>query len=80
MSICVCLCVCVQYVWPGEPVIDIPGFDGQVTDIQVWDYPLRYREIINYMNTGAFRYEPIRVCVFVQSLRDQLKKNPNNPQ
>ncbi|XP_071401575.1 mucin-3A-like [Centroberyx affinis] len=47
----------VQSVLTGEPVIDIPGFDGQLTDVQVWDYPLRYREIINYMNGyyGSYR-------------------------
>ncbi|XP_040014825.1 uncharacterized protein LOC120807155 [Xiphias gladius] len=45
----------VKYVWTGEPVIDFPGFDGQVTDVQVWDYPLRYREVIDYMKTSAYK-------------------------
>lgn len=49
-----CLCVCVQYVWSGEPVIDIPGFNGQVTDVQVWDYPLCYQEVFNYMANGVY--------------------------
>ncbi|XP_044066321.1 uncharacterized protein LOC122882705 [Siniperca chuatsi] len=44
----------VQYVWSGEPVIDFSGFDGQVTDVQVWDYPLRYKEIFNYMTSGFY--------------------------
>ncbi|KAM9362399.1 uncharacterized protein ABDE67_000423 [Symphorus nematophorus] len=39
------------YVWSGEPVIEVPGFDGQLTDVQVWDYPLRYREVVNYMTS-----------------------------
>ncbi|XP_063329005.1 uncharacterized protein LOC134627024 [Pelmatolapia mariae] len=43
-----------QYVWSGEPVIDFPGFDGQLTDIQMWDYPLRYKEIFYYMNRGYY--------------------------
>uniref|UniRef100_A0A4W6FVJ9 Pentraxin n=1 Tax=Lates calcarifer TaxID=8187 RepID=A0A4W6FVJ9_LATCA len=51
------------YSWTGEPVITFSGFDGQVTDIQVWDYPLRYREVTDYMNPSAYKYEPIPVCV-----------------
>ncbi|KAK2861663.1 hypothetical protein Q5P01_001196 [Channa striata] len=43
-----------QYVWSGEPVITFSGFDGQVTDVQVWDYPLHYGEIYNYMAYGAY--------------------------
>ncbi|AWP02269.1 Hypothetical protein SMAX5B_001088 [Scophthalmus maximus] len=39
----------------GEPVMDISAFDGQVTDVQVWDYPLLYREVINYMSTSAYK-------------------------
>ena len=54
-----CVCVCVQYVWSGEPVIEFSGFEGQVTDVQVWDYPLRYREILNYMSSCVYGY----VCV-----------------
>ncbi|XP_040890563.1 uncharacterized protein LOC121179677 [Toxotes jaculatrix] len=42
------------YSWTGEPVLDFPGFDGQVTDIQMWDYPLRYREVIDYMDTSPY--------------------------
>lgn len=38
-----------RIVWSGEPVLDIPGFDGQVTDLEVWDYPLEYREVYGYM-------------------------------
>ncbi|XP_076600443.1 uncharacterized protein LOC143328885 [Chaetodon auriga] len=44
----------VQYAWPGEPVIDFTGFDGQLTDVQVWDYPLSYKEIFNYMTSGVY--------------------------
>ncbi|CAI5687287.1 unnamed protein product [Oreochromis niloticus] len=43
-----------QYVWSGEPVISFPGFDGQLTDVQVWDYPLRYRDIIYYMSRSYY--------------------------
>ncbi|KAF1386305.1 hypothetical protein PFLUV_G00093270 [Perca fluviatilis] len=43
-----------NYVWSGEPVIDFSGFDGQVTDVQIWDYPLHYREVVNYMTSGAY--------------------------
>ena len=67
---CVCLCVCVQYVWSGEPVIEFPGFDGQLTDVQMWDYPLSYREVFKYMNNGVYGY----VCVWgVKLLYKQLK-------
>ncbi|XP_062419936.1 uncharacterized protein LOC119229487 isoform X2 [Pungitius pungitius] len=44
----------VNYVWSGEPVIDFPGFDGQLTDVQVWDYPLSYKEVFNYMMGGIY--------------------------
>ncbi|XP_074493869.1 uncharacterized protein LOC141769077 isoform X1 [Sebastes fasciatus] len=44
----------IRYAWSGEPVIDFSGFDGQVTDIQIWDYPLRYREVFNYMTSGVY--------------------------
>uniref|UniRef100_UPI0037E7184F uncharacterized protein n=1 Tax=Semicossyphus pulcher TaxID=241346 RepID=UPI0037E7184F len=50
-----------RYAWSGEPVIDFPGFDGQVTDVQVWDYPLRYKEVFNYMTNGV--YAPYRGSV-----------------
>ncbi|XP_060897295.1 uncharacterized protein LOC132976992 [Labrus mixtus] len=43
-----------QYVWSGEPVIDFPAFDGQLTDVQVWDYPLRDKEVFNYMTRFTF--------------------------
>ncbi|CAI5687288.1 unnamed protein product [Oreochromis niloticus] len=43
-----------KYVWSGEPVISFPGFDGQLTDVQVWDYPLRYRDIIYYMSRSYY--------------------------
>ncbi|TDH10008.1 hypothetical protein EPR50_G00093070, partial [Perca flavescens] len=43
-----------KYVWSGEPVIDFSGFDGQVTDVQIWDYPLHYREVFNYMTSGSY--------------------------
>ncbi|KAE8298779.1 hypothetical protein D5F01_LYC03284 [Larimichthys crocea] len=41
------------YVWSGQPVIDFPGFDGQVTDVQIWNYRIGYKETYNYM-TGVF--------------------------
>ncbi|KAM4613447.1 uncharacterized protein ACJ7VT_011541 isoform 2-T2 [Polymixia lowei] len=44
----------IKYLWTGKPVIDISGFDGQVTDVQVWNYPLRYRDIYNYMSYGYY--------------------------
>ncbi|XP_041804084.1 uncharacterized protein LOC121614328 [Chelmon rostratus] len=55
----------VQYVWQGEPVIDFPGFDGQLTDVQVWDYPLGYKEVFNYMTSGV--YAPYRGSVLTWS-------------
>ncbi|XP_030585168.1 C-reactive protein-like [Archocentrus centrarchus] len=50
-----------EYVWSGEPVIDFSGFDGQLTDVQVWDYALYYKEIFYYMTRG--RYESYRGSV-----------------
>lgn len=47
-----------KYVWSGEPVIDLAGFTGQVTDIQVWDYPLRYKEVFYYLSPGFFGPNP----------------------
>ncbi|XP_062271694.1 uncharacterized protein LOC133977527 [Scomber scombrus] len=44
----------IKYVWSGEPVIEMAGFDGQVTDVQMWDYPLPYSEIFNYMSGGVY--------------------------
>ncbi|XP_049894376.1 uncharacterized protein LOC126386219 [Epinephelus moara] len=44
----------VKYAWSGQPVIEFSGFDGQMTDLQVWDYPLRYREVFNYMTGGVY--------------------------
>ncbi|XP_078027085.1 uncharacterized protein LOC117256561 isoform X3 [Epinephelus lanceolatus] len=44
----------VKYAWSGQPVIELSGFDGQMTDLQVWDYPLRYREVFNYMTGGVY--------------------------
>lgn len=43
-------------------MLDFSGFDGQVTDVQVWDYPLRYSDIFNYMSGGVYGY------VYVMSL------------
>ncbi|KAM8755831.1 uncharacterized protein AB9X84_009236 [Acanthopagrus schlegelii] len=54
-----------QYVWSGEPVIEFPGFDGQLTDVQMWDYPLSYREVFKYMNNGV--YGPYRGSVLTWS-------------
>ncbi|XP_073324302.1 uncharacterized protein [Pagrus major] len=55
----------IQYVWSGEPVIEFTGFDGQVTDVQVWDYPLSYREVFNYMTSGV--HGPYRGSVLTWS-------------
>ncbi|XP_022597778.1 cell wall integrity and stress response component 4-like [Seriola dumerili] len=44
-----------RYSWTSEPVIAVSGFDGQVTDVQMWDYPLSYREVTDYMNGGVYR-------------------------
>ncbi|XP_041835523.1 anti-sigma-I factor RsgI2-like [Melanotaenia boesemani] len=43
-----------RYVWSGEPVIDFTGFEGQVTDIEVWDYPLCYKQVLYYMSRGTY--------------------------
>lgn len=38
-----------QVLWSREPVLDVSGFDGHVMDLEVWDYPLEYRQIYSYM-------------------------------
>ncbi|XP_028302163.1 C-reactive protein-like [Gouania willdenowi] len=38
-----------QFQWSGEPVLKFPGFDGQLSDVQVWDYPLTFSEVYDYM-------------------------------
>ncbi|XP_014329037.1 uncharacterized protein LOC106700033 [Xiphophorus maculatus] len=43
-----------QYVWSGERVMDFSNFEGQITDVQVWDYPLRYQEVFYYMSSGGY--------------------------
>ncbi|XP_061689753.1 uncharacterized protein LOC133508064 [Syngnathoides biaculeatus] len=43
-----------KYVWSGEPVISMSGVDGQVTDLQMWDYPLTYNTILNYMTRPGY--------------------------
>lgn len=47
-----------EYVWSGEPVIDVSGFDGQVTDLQMWDYPIHYRQILDYMSNRIYESSP----------------------
>ncbi|XP_073324691.1 uncharacterized protein [Pagrus major] len=54
-----------QYVWSGEPVIEFTDFDGQVTDVQMWDYPLSYRDVVNYMTSGV--HGPYRGSVLTWS-------------
>ncbi|XP_067442470.1 adhesive plaque matrix protein-like [Thunnus thynnus] len=44
-----------QNVWSGEPMIEFSGIDGQVTDVQIWDYALSHKEIFNYMTRGVYR-------------------------
>lgn len=56
--------LCIQFVWSGQPVIEFSGFDGQVTDVQVWDYPLSNNEILRYMNPHMFGYVCITKCKF----------------
>ncbi|XP_054906140.1 uncharacterized protein LOC129372711 [Poeciliopsis prolifica] len=43
-----------QYVWSGDRVIDFSNFEGQITDVQVWDFPLRYQEVLYYMSSGGY--------------------------
>ncbi|XP_016518211.1 uncharacterized protein LOC103154440 isoform X3 [Poecilia formosa] len=45
-----------QYVWSGERVMDFSNFEGQITDVQVWDYPLRYQEVLYYMSNGGYGF------------------------
>uniref|UniRef100_A0A3Q1GMT7 Uncharacterized LOC110971004 n=2 Tax=Acanthochromis polyacanthus TaxID=80966 RepID=A0A3Q1GMT7_9TELE len=44
----------VQFVWSGEPVMEFTGTDGQVKDVQVWNYPLRYKEVYYYMTDDSY--------------------------
>lgn len=74
-----------RMVWTGEPVLEMSNFDGQVTDLEVWDYPLEYREVFAYMqNYGssgtvlswsdiAFRYSG---TVLVEDTYPQRMRQP----
>lgn len=55
------LSLCFQYIPSDRPVIQFSGFDGQVTDVQMWDYPLSYREVFAYMNFPIFRYVDVGI-------------------
>lgn len=50
------LSLCFQYIPSDRPVIQFSGFSGQVTDVQMWDYPLSYQEVFAFMNFPIFRY------------------------
>ncbi|CAL1614257.1 unnamed protein product [Knipowitschia caucasica] len=72
-----------RIVWSGEPVVDISGFDGQVTDLEVWDYPLQYREVFYYMNYGSrgtvltwsnIAYRPRGTVLFEDTYTRQQKR------
>ncbi|XP_026204238.1 uncharacterized protein LOC113154325 [Anabas testudineus] len=49
------------YVWSGESTIVFSGFDGQITDVQMWHHPLSYAQVYNYMSGGI--YSPYRGSV-----------------
>lgn len=38
-----------QMVWSGEPVIEFSSFNGQLTDVQVWHYPISYKDVSSYI-------------------------------
>lgn len=42
--------------WSGRPVIDFSSFDGQVTDIQIWDYPISSNMIYSYMSRSGMSF------------------------
>lgn len=42
-----------KIVLSGVPQLRMSGFDGQVTDLQVWDHPLQYSEVSRYMKYGG---------------------------
>jgi len=49
-----------QYIWDGEQALVINGFEGQITDIQMWDYPLLKEEarqyLTQYASSATFRW------------------------
>ncbi|XP_075880500.1 jeltraxin-like [Nelusetta ayraudi] len=44
-----------QLFWSGEPVIEFSSFDGQLTDVQVWDYPITYKDVLSYTERDHYR-------------------------
>ncbi|KAK5871950.1 hypothetical protein PBY51_012689 [Eleginops maclovinus] len=42
-----------QFVWSGEPVINFSEFNGQLTDVQMWDHTLSKLDVLNYMTCGT---------------------------
>lgn len=43
-----------KLAWSGEPVIQFSNFDGQLTDVQVWDYPISYDVVSKHMEKGYY--------------------------
>lgn len=43
-----------RYRWSIGGALCVSGFEGQLTDVQVWDYPLSYRTIRDYMSNARF--------------------------
>lgn len=37
-------------------MIEFSSFSGQLTDVEVWDYPIRYKDVVSYMYRGYYRY------------------------
>ncbi|XP_033938433.1 uncharacterized protein [Pseudochaenichthys georgianus] len=42
-----------RWVSSGAPVMDFSEFNGQLTDVQMWDYTISKVDVINYMTRGA---------------------------
>ncbi|KAJ4940295.1 hypothetical protein JOQ06_026604 [Pogonophryne albipinna] len=42
-----------RWVPSGAPVMDFSDFNGQLTDVQMWDYTISKVDVINYMTRGA---------------------------
>ncbi|XP_057701223.1 uncharacterized protein LOC130921403 [Corythoichthys intestinalis] len=43
-----------KYAWSGEPIVAVSNTNGQVTDLQMWDFPLSYNGILNYVARSSY--------------------------
>lgn len=68
-----------EYKWDGEQALVIKDFVGQITDVQMWDYPLPNEEarhyLTQYASSVAFRWTRDSVVSWAQ-MRYEAPSSP----